>query len=246
MSDFRGFEIKAKGKEAEIWIYEEIGTGWFGGLSAKKFADDLKALGKLDKITLRLNSPGGDVFDGIAIYNILKQSPAQVTVYIDGLAASIASIIAMAGDEIYMAGNATMMIHRAWGITVGNSQDMAEMGETLAKLDGTLAGTYSKRTGIDWGEVSQMMAAETWMNADEALAKGFVDTITEEMKLAAHFDLDKFKYRHNPFTDQVEDTDKPEADAKPDSIGEPMLPDLSCFDRGIDRCQAILNKELKQ
>jgi ATP-dependent protease ClpP protease subunit len=243
MVDFRGFEIKAKGREAEVWIYEEIGEGWFGGLGAKRFADELKALGKLDQITVRLNSPGGDVFDGIAIYNVLKANPARVVVNIDGLAASIASIIAMAGDEINMAGNATMMIHRAWGITVGNSQDMVEMGETLAKLDGTLAGTYAKRTGMDWGEVSQMMAAETWMNSQEALDKGFVDSITEEMKLAAHFDLDKFKFRHNPFAVEAQGEDKPEADAKPDSKGEPMLPDLSCFDRGIDRCQAILNKE---
>lgn len=235
------YEIKNKGKEAEVWIYEEIGEGWFGGLSAKKFADDLKAMGKLDRITVRLNSPGGDVFDGVAIYNILKNNPARVVVNIDGLAASIASIIAMAGDEINMAGNAFMMIHRAWGITVGNSQDMAEMSETLEKLDGTLAGTYTKRTGLGWDKVSELMAAETWMNAQEALDYGFVDMVTEEIQLAAHFDLNKFKYRHNPFA-LVEGADKPGAVAEPDNKGEPLLPDLSCFDRITELGTNILER----
>lgn len=238
--DFKGYSMKAQAQttEAEIWIYEEIGCGWFGGISAKQFADDLKALGKIEQISLRLNSPGGDVFDGIAIYNILKQNSARVVVYIDGLAASIASIIAMAGDEIHMAGNATMMIHKAWGMTVGNSADMQAMADTLAKLDGTLAGTYAKRTGKEFGEIAQMMADETWMNAQEAFDLGFVDRITEEMKLAAHFDLDKFKFKKHPpaglapMRQEAADPDK----------GQPMQPDLECFDKGISRCEAILTR----
>lgn len=235
----RGYEIKAKAKEAEIWIYEEIGEGWFGGLSAKQFAEDLKALGVLEKITIRINSPGGDVFDGVAIYNILKQNAARVIVYIDGLAASIASIIAMSGDEIYMAGNATMMIHKAWGLTIGNSEDMQAMAEILAKLDGTLTGTYAKRTGQDWAKISAMMADETWMNAQEALDMGFVDQITEELKLAAHFDLDKFKFKKNPPADRMPMQPEP---AEPDK-GVPMQPCYEVFDKGILRCEAILNKE---
>jgi ATP-dependent Clp protease, protease subunit len=238
-NEFKGYSIKAQATSAEIWLYDEIGSGWFGGVSAKKFAEDLKALGKLSDISLRINSPGGDVFDGIAIYNILKQNSARVTVYIDGLAASIASIIAMAGDEIIMAGNATMMVHRAWGMTVGNTEDMQAMADTLAKLDGTLTGTYAKRTGLEWGAINQMMSDETWMNAEEALAQGFIDGISEEMKLAAHFDLDKFKFKKNPLDARMP---MQPAAATVDKPG-PMLPDVSCFDKGISRCEAILNKE---
>ena len=234
----RGYEIKAQALEAEIWLYDEIGSGWFGGVSAKQFADDLKALGKINSITVRINSPGGDVFDGIAIYNILKQQSAKVLVYIDGLAASIASIIAMAGDEIFMAGNATMMIHKAWGMTVGNSEDMQSMADTLAKLDGTLTGTYAKRTGIDWGKISDMMAEETWMNSQEALALGFIDHITEEMKLAAHFDLGKFKFKKNPPAVRV--PMQPNTAEKDNPV--PMPPDLSVFDQVLSVGQAIINK----
>lgn len=239
--DFKGYSMKAQTTEAEIWLYEEIGGGdWFGsGISAKQFANDLKALGKVKQISLRLNSPGGDVFDGIAIYNILKQNPARVIVYVDGLAASIASVIAMAGDEIHMAGNATMMIHKAWGMTIGNSADMQAMADTLAKLDGTLTGTYAKRTGKEFEVISQMMADETWMNAQEAFDLGFVDRITEELKLAAHFDLDKFKFKKNPPAARMP---MPPAAAEPDKP-EPMPPDVSCFDQAISRCEAILNKE---
>lgn len=243
--DIKGYKIKAKTQEAEVWIYEEIGAGWFGGLSAKQFADDIKALGKVNQITVRLNSPGGDVFDGIAIYNVLKQNPARVVVNIDGLAASIASIIAMAGDEINMAGNATMMIHRAWGLSMGNAEEMTAMAATLAKLDNTLAATYNKRTGIDMDQVNELMQAETWMNSQEALEYGFVDTVTEELKLAAHFDLEKFKYRHNPLADKAGDTEPREADA-PADIGEPMHPaepkelNLEVFDNAIKRCESIL------
>jgi ATP-dependent Clp protease, protease subunit len=235
---FKGYSVRAQVQDAEIWLYDEIGSGWFGGVSAKQFADDLKALGKVSTINVRINSPGGDVFDGIAIYNVLKSHQAKVIVHIDGLAASIASIIAMAGDEIYMAGNATMMIHKAWGMTVGNSEDMQSMADTLAKLDGTLTGTYAKRTGIDWGKISDMMTEETWMNSHDALALGFIDQITEEMKLAAHFDLDKFKFKKNqpadsgPMIPNNADEDKP----------GPMPPDVSCFDVGISRCEAILKE----
>ena len=245
MNDFKGFSIKAKAKEAEIYLYDEIGSGWFGGVSAKQFADELKALGKLERITVRLNSPGGDVFDGLAIHNILKQNPAQVDMYVDGLAASIASIIAMAGDSINMAENAMMMIHEPWTMALGNAAEMREIADRLEKVSGVLLGTYTRRTGKDEQEIADLMVAETWMTAQEALDMGFADSIVEEMQMAAHFDLDKFKFRHNPLADKAKVEDKPEADAKPDSEGEPMLPepDLSCFDRGIERCEAILNQK---
>lgn len=202
---FKGFEIKAlASKDAEIWLYDEIGGGgWFSeGISAKKFADDLNALGKLSTITLRINSPGGDVFDGIAIYNILKQHPARVIVNIDGLAASIASVIAMAGDEIRMADNALMMIHEAWTVGMGNAGDFRETADRLDKVNGSILGAYAKKTGKDQKELAAMMAAETWMTAQESLDHGFVHSIGEPLQMAAHFDMGKFKFK-NPPVDKV-------------------------------------------
>lgn len=234
--DFQGTSFKAQDANAEIWLYDEIGSGWFGGMSAKQFADEFKKLGKVNNISLRINSPGGDVFDGLAIYNILKQSSSRITVYIDGLAASIASIVAMAGDEINMADNAIMMIHKAWGMAIGNSDEMQAMSDTLNKLDGTLVGTYAKQTGMDQTRIAELMSAETWMTAQEALNYGFITRITDEMKLAAHFDLDKYKYKNLPTARQpmqpVADEDK----------GQPMQPDMSCFDELIAKCETILNE----
>ena len=120
------YTIKAAsdGTSANISIYEEIG-GW--GITAQQFSEDLKALGDISHISLHIHSPGGDVFDGIAIYNLLNKHPAKVTVQIDGLAASMASVIAMAGDRIVMPENALMMIHKPWGISGGNANDMAAL-----------------------------------------------------------------------------------------------------------------------
>lgn len=239
MDEFKGFSIKAKAKEAEVWIYEEIGAGWFGGISAKQFADELNKLGKIENIKVRINSPGGDVFDGLAIHNVLKQNQARVTVYVDGLAASIASVIAMAGDEIIMAENAMMMIHDPWTIAMGSATDMRETADRLEKVGGQIVGTYSKKTGKDEKEIADLMAAETWMTANEALDMGFANSLAEEIKMAAHFDLEKFKYRQNPFKDQKNQEPAPSSPS-PDNPEEPKTPDMSCFDRGIERCKRIL------
>jgi ATP-dependent Clp protease, protease subunit len=236
----RGYEIKAKVQEAEIWIYEEIGSGWFGGISAKQFSDDIKALGKVEKITVRLNSPGGDVFDGIAIYNILKSNPAQVVVNIDGLAASIASVIAMAGDEINMAENAMMMIHEAWTIGMGNAGDFREIADRLEKVNGVIRDTYAKQTGdkATAEKLQSLMADETWMTAQEAMDYGLIHSMSESLDMAAHFDLDKFKFKKNPPAARVPMQPEPAEPDKP----EPMLPDVSCFDQAISQCERILNK----
>lgn len=215
-------------QEAEIWLYEEIGEGFFSGVSAKRFGEDLKALGKVEHITLRLNSPGGDVFDGLAMYNLLNQHPARVTVQIDGLAASIASLIAMAGDEIRMAANSFMMVHKAWGVSIGNAEDMQAMADTLGKVDGSLVDTYHRRTGLEQAEIENLLAAETWFTAAEAVDKGFADQITEELQLAAHFDLNKFKYRHNPLANREPSLPEPAGDL---DTGTPTRPDLAIFEQ---------------
>lgn len=168
---------------AEVNIYDEIGL-W--GITAKDFLDQLKAVGDR-RITLRINSPGGSVFDGTAIYNRLKDHAAGVEVKIDGLAASIASVIAMAGSKITMAENALLMIHNASGIVMGNAEDMRQLADTLDKIDGTIAGTYSRKTGAPVEDMAALMDAETWFTAAEAKAAGFIDEIDEPLALAAKF-----------------------------------------------------------
>lgn len=183
---------------AEIHLYEDIGAGWFGGVSAKQFTDDIKKLGAVKSIDLRINSPGGSVFEGVTIYNVLKSHAARVTTYIDGLAASIASIVAMAGDEIVMADNALMMIHDPWGMTVGTAEDMRSEAAVLDTVKATLIDTYAKRTKQDKGKIAEMMADETWMTAAEAVELGFADGVSDEALMAACVDVSRYKYKHLP------------------------------------------------
>jgi len=181
-------------KTGEIYLYDEIGQSFFGGgISAKQFADDLNALGKVDTLSIRMNSPGGDVFDGLAIYNTLKRHPANVIVDIDGMALSIASVIAMAGDTINMAGNAMMMIHDPWTVAAGTAEDFRAQADIMDKVKVNLAQTYASRTETDEDQIMDMMTEETWMTASEARAAGFADDVTEALDMAARFDLSRFK-----------------------------------------------------
>ena len=174
------YSIKAKAKDtAEISIYDEIG---FWGVSAASFAQDLKSCGNnLKQINLHIHSPGGDVFDGIAIYNLLKNHPANVTVYIDGLAASMASVIAMAGNEVIMPENAMMMIHKPWGIQGGDAEDMRKYADLLDKVENTLIPAYANKTGKTPEELAEMLSAETWLNGKECVEQGFADKLAEPL-----------------------------------------------------------------
>ena len=186
---------------AEILIYGEIGRDFWGeGIAAE---DLVKDLAELDVATLdvRINSVGGQVFEGLAIFNALNRHPAKVTTYIDGMAASIASIVALAGDTVRIAENAFVMIHNAHGIEVGNASDMRKMADILEKLDGSLVEMYVAKTGKSEKVISAMMDEETWWNAAEALEVGFVDEVVEAMDVAAAFDLSKF---HNVRPDVLE------------------------------------------
>lgn len=180
------YEIKAKGEKAEIWIYEYIGEDFWtgGGVTAKNFQKELAEI-KASQIDLHINSPGGEVFDGIAIYNLLKQHPAKKTAYIDGLAASIASVIALAGDSVIMAENALYMIHNPTGMAMGTANDMRSLADVLDKIASTMIGTYVGKTGKPDAEIRALMDSETWMTADEAKEAGFVDAIGAEMDMAA-------------------------------------------------------------
>ncbi len=172
--------------EAEIYIYEIIGEGWFGdGMSSKRFMAKLKALGDVKKITLHIDSDGGSVFDGFTIYNLLKRHEANVTVYIDGVAASIASVIAMAGDTIYMPKNALLMIHNPVGAVMGEVKDMEKMIEILNKVKEGIMSAYTDKSGMDDKTLSEMMDSETWFTAREAKDAGLIDVVEGEAKVAA-------------------------------------------------------------
>lgn len=163
-------------KAAEILIYDVIGTDWFGeGVNAKKIKAALDEIGAVDDITVRINSPGGDVFDGIAIFNLLKQHGAQIHVQVDGYAASAASLIAMAGDLVTMGEGAMMMIHNPWTIAIGDSSAMRKVGDTLDKIGGQFIDIYAARSGMKPDELKALMDAETWFTASEAVANGFAD-----------------------------------------------------------------------
>lgn len=191
-----GFRIRAVGKKAaEVYLYDEIGGMW-GGISAKQVADELKALGKVDTLQVRMNSPGGDVFDGVAIFNTLKRHPAAVEVHVDGMALSIASIIAMAGDQIQMADNAMMMIHDPWTIAMGSADEFRKKADLMDQVKQNLVDTYAARTGLDTGRISALMSEETWLTAKDAEQLGFADSVTEALQVAAKFDPSRF--RHAP------------------------------------------------
>ena len=186
-------------KTGEIWLYDVIGEDpGFGGMSAKTFTAELNKLGKVDTINLRINSPGGDVWDGNAIYNMLKRHPARIEVDIDGVAASIASVIAMAGDEIRMASNALFMIHNPYGVARGNAEDMRHKASLLDQVKASLVDTYVKRTGEQAAVISSFMDDETWFTSSEAVQMGFVDRITDEQKIAACYSFDLKNFKHPP------------------------------------------------
>lgn len=194
-----GYTIKAKGTEAEVYLYGDVGDSWFGGVTAKQFADDLKAAGKVDTIQLHINSPGGDVFDGLAIYRLLVDHKARVIVHIDGLAASIASVIAMAGEEIHISESGFLMIHAAWAVAMGSADDLRTMADVLEKTTGSIRDVYVARTGKTEKQVEDWMDAETWFTAQEALDNGFVTDIADNMRLAARIDPAKHKgLKHLP------------------------------------------------
>ena len=180
---------KAGGETADIYIFDEIGTY---GVTAQEFINDIKDL-KGTSINLRINSLGGDVFDGMAMYNVIKRREAKTTVYIEGIAASIATIIALGADEVVMAENSLFMIHNAWGGTMGEAKDMRKTADTLDKISGELTDIYRKKTGLSYEALQEMMDQETWLNAEEAYELGFVDVISDSIKVAAKYDVSKFK-----------------------------------------------------
>lgn len=237
-------------KKAEILIYDQIGQNFWGdGLTAKSFMRDLKKLGDVDTLDVRINSPGGNVMDGNAIYNTLRAHKATVNVFIDGMAASIASVIAMAGDKVYMPANAMMMIHDPAGMAFGKAEDLRKTIEMLDRIKEGAIGSYTRKTGLDDKKVSEMMSKETWMTAEEAHSLGFADEIEEEVKAVASFDPGVFAlFKNVPesvmfdygFGEDEDDEAKTPVDVKP----KKETPKMTADEKTITMTEEQLQKAI--
>jgi ATP-dependent Clp protease protease subunit len=218
------YEIKNQAGTPEVYIFGDIAdTKWDDDTTtAKDFIDAIKPLGDFD---LHINSPGGSVAAGNAIFNALRRHQGKITAYIDGLAASIASVIAMGADTVIMPENAIMMIHEPWSIVLGNAEDMRKAADMLDKFGSSIVTAYVEKTGMAASKVEQLMADETWMTAAEAVEMGFADEIERPIKAAACVDsrvLARFK---NAPQGLLNGTGKP-ADrqtAKPQNLRELLL-----------------------
>jgi len=187
---------KASDAVAEVYIFNEIGAY---GITAQDFISEMKEY-KDTPVNLRINCIGGDVFDGMAMYNIIKKREAKTTAYIEGIAASMGSVIALAADEVVMAENSLFMIHNAWGGAMGEAEDMRKTASVLEKISGEIASIYKRKTRLSLDRIQDMMDEETWLNAEEAYELGFIDTISDSIKVAAKYDVSKFK---NITTEQI-------------------------------------------
>jgi ATP-dependent Clp protease protease subunit len=174
-----------------VYVYDQI-DAWYG-VSAKQFVQDLNAIDS-SEIHVRINSVGGDVFEAKAIATALRNHKAKVVTFVDGLAASAATTVAIAGDEVHMAPTAQFMIHNAWSYAAGDYRDMAKMSDTLKRVNDGIVAEYSDKTGLSVSQIEQMMNDETWLSGAEALQKGFVDVLDEKASKASNFwDLSGFK-----------------------------------------------------
>lgn len=209
------YTIRAREGGAEVLIYDEIGAY---GVSAKGFLAELGALPEEAAIDLRLNSPGGSVFDAVAIHNALSRHAGTVTVWIDGIAASAASYVAMAGDAIVMPENAFLMIHDPSGLVMGTAADMREMAGTLDKIAAGMTRGYAARSGKTEDEIAALMAAETWFSAAEALEAGLATQLAEPVRIAASFDIARFRNAPPELVEAVEVVEPESAETRPDVV----------------------------
>lgn len=207
--------IQSTGRETTVYLYDAIvdtdeDAAWYGGVSAEGFAKQFAAI-DADIIHLRVNSPGGSVFGGRTMETAVRNHSARVIAHVDGLAASAASFVIMGADEIEMSKGAFLMIHKAWAFALGNADDLLAQAAVLEQIDNSLAQTYADRTGMDVAELAQMMAAETWIEAHQAVEQGFADRVAEHSKAQNHWDLSA--YAHAPQTAPVNHTPPPDRES---------------------------------
>lgn len=190
------FEMKENGdNSADIYLYDEIGKDWVDdmGTSSKEFVAALAELSGTELITVHINSPGGSVFDGVAIYNALENHPAAIEVAIDGIAASIASVIAMAGDTITISKGAMVMVHNPAHFLCGrfDSDEMKKHMTSLGKIATSMSSIYQERTGKSAEVINKYMDDETWFTAEQAVEAGFADSVGKEKKITAALTRDQ-------------------------------------------------------
>ena len=183
------FKNEATSDTADIWIYSEVGSY---EVNAQSFISQLQEVGDKD-LNVHINSLGGDVFDGIAIYNALKNHTKKVVIKIEGIAASIASVVAMAGDEIEMAENSLFMIHNPFAMSGGDANELRKTASILDKIRNEIAKIYSTKSNLDVETLVGLMESETWFNALEANELGFANGITQPLKVENNYNISKFK-----------------------------------------------------
>ncbi|MEY4402911.1 MAG: hypothetical protein RIR91_946 [Verrucomicrobiota bacterium] len=189
----RPLAVDIQGDTSTVWIYDFIGHDPYTGtgISAEAFAKEIRAI-TTPNLLVRINSPGGSVFDGRAMFSALQMHPAKKTALVEGVAASAATSIAMAADSVQMVDGALFMIHRSWTMTMGNAEDLLSTAALLEKVDAALVNDYAGKTGADPQQIKDWMSAETWFTAQEAQAAGFVDQIISGAPASASWDLSPY------------------------------------------------------
>lgn len=184
MERWNGGIKAAKSDDNSISVFDVIGADWYGdAVTASRIAAALRAIGGAD-VTVNINSPGGDMFEGLAIYNLLREYDGKVTVKVLGLAASAASIIAMAGDEVQIGRGAFLMIHNCWVYAMGNRHDLAQVAADMEPFDKAMNDIYGARTGLSSEAIEAMMNAETYIGGSDAVEKGFADRLLAADEIA--------------------------------------------------------------
>ncbi|ELY2955843.1 Clp protease ClpP [Cronobacter sakazakii] len=184
MERWNGGIRAARDGDNSISIFDVIGADYWGdGVTASRIAGALRSLNGAD-VTVNINSPGGDMFEGLAIYNLLREYEGKVTVKVLGLAASAASIIAMAGDDVQIGRGAFLMIHNCWVYAMGNRHDLAQIAADMAPFDKAMSDIYQARSGLDAETVDRMMDGETYIGGSEAVEKGFADSLLSADEIA--------------------------------------------------------------
>jgi ATP-dependent protease ClpP protease subunit len=207
------FSFENRSGELRVDIFDEIG---FFGVTAADFTRELQAV-QADSIALHLNSPGGDVFDGIAIYNALKAHPANVNITVDGIAASIASVIAMAGDTVTMSKGSMMMIHEPFALVIGDSRDFRKQADALDLMGDSIAGIYAERAGKKPEEWRAFMVEEKWFGDQDAVDYGLADSVGRQVAVKNVFDLSIFRnYRASTHASEEVTPEQAPLPPKPD------------------------------
>lgn len=178
--------LNAAGRPPQLLIYDDIGPAWLGMIDDQLIVDELEQIGDVDEIHVRINSPGGDVFMGLGIYNALKNHPARIVAFIDGLAGSTAGWIPMAADQIHIAENAFLMIHRVSAMAFGTPDELRNTADSAEQVEGSIVGMFASRTGQTTEQLTEWMAEETWMNGPTAVERKFADVLEANKAMPAN------------------------------------------------------------